>query len=423
MIIKRDYYLNKLIEAKHDKLIKVVTGIRRVGKSFLLDPLFTDYLKEEGVKEDHIIKIELDKPKNKKYLDLQVLNEYIEEQIKDDDMYYVILDEIQLVKDFEYLLNGLLYEKNIDVYVTGSNSKFLSTDIITEFRGRSEEIRVYPLSFAEFMSVSEKNIFEGFNEYMTYGGLPVIATTMQTIERKKNYLKEQYNNVYINDVLERNDIRNEKVILENILEVLSSSIGSLTNPNKLSNTFKSNMNIDINSKTIMNYIKYFSEAFIIEEVKRYDVKGKKYINSPFKIYFTDIGIRNAIINFRQQEPTHILENIIYLELKRRGYNVDVGLIEDRTTKNGDGLYKQLEVDFIATRGSQKYYIQSAYHISDKEKREQEARSLLKIDDSFKKIIITMDYLPSWVDDNGIITINIYDFLLNDDFNSILNEIY
>lgn len=312
------------------------------------------------------------------------------------------------------MLNGLLRIENIDIYVTGSNSKFLSTDIFTEFRGRGEEIRIYPLSYSEFMSVYNGDKLEGWAEYCTYGGLPLVVS-MKNDERKMNYLKEQQRNVYINDVIERNNVKNDNKLI-NLVEVISSSIGSLSNPKKISDTFKSTANINIDPKTISSYLKYLEEAFIIEKTNRYDVKGKKYLSTPYKFYFSDIGIRNSFINFRQQEETHIMENIIYLKLKRRGFNVDVRVIELKTTKENEYIYKQLEIDFIANKGNNKYYIQSAFNMPTTEKIEQEERPLLKINDSFKKFIIVKDYIKRNRDENGIITMSIFDFLL--DINSL-----
>lgn len=410
MEIRRDYYLNKLIEAKNDKLIKVITGIRRCGKSYLLNKIFYEYLLNNNIPENHIIKIALDDTDNEELLNPQHLSSYIKNKIVDKEVYYCLLDEIQLVENFEGVLNGLLRIENIDIYVTGSNSKFLSTDIITEFRGRGEEIRIYPLSFSEFMSVYEGDKLEGWNEYCTYGGLPLVVE-MKTDERKMNYLKEQMQNVYMNDVIERNNIRNDFELIE-LVQIISSSIGSLSNPKKMSDTFKSKEGINIDSKTINSYLKYLEEAFIIEKANRYDVKGRKYINTPYKFYFSDIGIRNSFINFRQQEETHIMENIIYLELRRRGFNVDVGLVEYRTAN----IYKQLEIDFIANKGNNKFYIQSALDMPSNEKIEQEERPLLKVNDSFKKFIITKDYIKRTRDDNGIIKMSIFDFLL--DINSL-----
>ena len=364
------------------------------------------------VDESHIVKIALDNDENEKLLNNKELGNYIRNKIKDNKLYYILLDEIQLVENFESVLNGLLRIENIDIYVTGSNSKFLSTDIVTEFRGRGEEIRIYPLSFSEFMSAYNGSIQDGWIEYATYGGLPIIATKMNSDERKMKYLEEQNQNVYINDVLERNRIDNSREIINILLKIISSSIGSLTNPKKISSTFKSEMNIDIAPATISNYLQYLEEAFIIEKSTRFDVKGRKYISTPSKYYFSDIGIRNSLINFRQQEETHIMENIIYLELKKRGFNVDVGLIEYKGKENGKDFYKQLEIDFIANKGNNKFYIQSAYSMPDSEKREQEERPLLKINDSFKKFIITKDYIKAWRDDNGIITMSLFEFLNN-----------
>lgn len=412
MEVQRDYYLNKLIEARNDKLIKVVTGIRRCGKSYLLNTIFYNYLLDDGVDENHIIKIALDDSDYEELLDPKNLSKYIKEKIVDKETYYIILDEIQLVNNFEGVLNGLLRIDNVDIYVTGSNSKFLSTDIITEFRGRGEEIRIYPLSYSEFMSVYEGDKLDGWIEYYTYGGLPLVVS-MQSDARKMAYLKEQQQNVYINDVIERNNIKNDSELVD-LVEIISSSIGSLSNPKKISDTFKSTAGINIDSKTINVYLKYLEEAFIIEKANRYDVKGKKYISTPYKFYFSDIGIRNSFINFRQQEETHIMENIIYLELKRRGFNVDVGVIELKTTKENEYIYKQLEVDFIANKGNNKYYIQSAFSMPSSEKIEQEERPLLKINDSFKKFIIVRDYIKRNRDDNGIITMSIFDFLLDID---------
>lgn len=412
MEIKRDYYLNKLISKKNNKLIKIVTGIRRCGKSYLLDPIFTTYLLNNGVNKNHIIKLELDSIENEEYTNPKKLYEYVMKRAIDKDTYYVILDEIQKVKDFESVLNSFLRKINLDVYVTGSNSKFLSSDIITEFRGRGDEIKVYPLSFSEFMSVYNGNEINGLNEYINYGGLPLI-TTFESTEEKIEYLNFQKDNVYINDVLERNNIRNDEE-LKTLIEIISSSIGSLTNPTKLYNTFISKGNKNITNKTIALYLKYLEEAFLIEKSKRFDVKGKKYIETPSKYYFTDIGIRNSLINFRQLEKTHIMENIIYTELRRRGFNVDVGIIEKRNNlDNGKKDYKQLEIDFVANKGSEKYYIQSAYSIEDNDKRKQELQSLLNVGDSFKKMVIVYDSFIKWQDDNGIIYISIYDFLLNE----------
>ena len=413
MEIERNYYLNKLIAKKENKLIKIITGIRRCGKSYLLEYIFKNYLINSGVKEDHIIKLALDSIENTEYLEGIKLYEHIMEKVKDNDTYYVILDEIQNVKNFESVLNSFLRKPNIDVYVTGSNSKFLSSDIITEFRGRGDEVKVYPLSFAEFMSVYEDgNETKALDEYISFGGLPLVAS-LKTVEEKMEYLNFQKNNVYINDVIERNNIRNDEE-LKTLIEIISSNIGSLTNPTKLYNTFVSKGNKNITDKTIALYLKNLEEAFLIEKSKRFDIKGKKYIETPSKYYFTDMGIRNSLINYRQIEKTHIMENIIYTELRRRGFNVDVGVVEKRdTVKNGKREYMQLEVDFIVNKGNERYYIQSAYSIEDNSKRLQETKSLLNVQDSFKKIVIVYDHFIKWKDEDGIIYISIYDFLLNE----------
>ena len=412
MEIKRDYYLNKLISKKNNGLIKVITGIRRCGKSYILDPIFKNYLLEQKVKEDHIIKLELDSIENEEYLNSRALYDYIMSKIKDNDTYYIILDEIQKVENFESVLNSFLRKPNLDIYVTGSNSKFLSSDIITEFRGRGDEIRVYPLSFKEFMSISDLDEIKSLDEYVYYGGLPLI-NSFKTSEEKIEYLNSQKNNVYINDVVERNSIKNDSELVT-LIEIISSSIGSLTNPTKLYNTFVSMGNKNISNKTISLYLKYLEEAFLIEKSKRYDIKGKKYIETPSKYYFVDIGIRNSLINFRQIEKNHIMENIIYTELRRRGFNVDIGIVSKRDNEeNGKRNYKQLEVDFVINKGNEKYYLQSAYSIDDSKKREQELQSLLNIDDNFKKIVIVYDHFLKWQDDKGIIYLSIYDFLLNE----------
>lgn len=413
MEIERNYYLKKLIAKKENKLIKIITGIRRCGKSYLLEYIFKNYLINSGVKEDHIIKLALDSIENAEYLEGIKLYEHIMEKVKDNDTYYVILDEIQNVKNFESVLNSFLRKPNIDVYVTGSNSKFLSSDIITEFRGRGDEVKVYPLSFAEFMSVYEDgNETKALDEYISFGGLPLVAS-LKTVEEKMEYLNFQKNNVYINDVIERNNIRNDEE-LKTLIEIISSNIGSLTNPTKLYNTFVSKGNKNITDKTIALYLKNLEEAFLIEKSKRFDIKGKKYIETPSKYYFTDMGIRNSLINYRQIEKTHIMENIIYTELRRRGFNVDVGVVEKRdTVKNGKREYMQLEVDFIVNKGNERYYIQSAYSIEDNSKRVQETKSLLNVEDSFKKIVIVYDHFIKWKDEDGIIYISIYDFLLNE----------
>lgn len=409
MEIKRDYYLQKLIDRKNNHLIKIITGIRRCGKSYLLNHLFKNYLLNSGVTEDHIIMIALDDADNTKLLDSKELGNFIKSKIKDDDLYYILLDEIQLVSNFEFLLNGLLRKENLDIYVTGSNSKFLSTDIITEFRGRGDEIRVYPLSFKEFYSNYNGSKMDAWLEYYTYGGLPLVLSYLKE-EDKMQYLENQKQNVYLNDVIERNNIQNKEE-LEKLLEIISSSIGSLTNPLKLSKTFKSfNSATTLTDKTIYNYLSYLEDAFIIEKSLRYDIKGKKYIDTPYKYYFTDIGIRNAVLSFRQQEESHIMKNIIYNELRCRGYKVDVGMVEVRNSAG----QKRYEIDFIANKGNNKYYIQSALNINTSEKKEQEEKSLMNVNDFFKKIIIVKDDIKRWRDENGIVIIGITDFLLDED---------
>ena len=406
--IKRDLYLNKIINRRENGLIKIITGIRRCGKSYLLDPLFKNYLLADGVKEDHIIKLELDRVENEKYRDSKALNEYIRSLIKDKDMYYVILDEIQLVKGFEFVLNGLLYEKNIDVYVTGSNSKFLSSDIITEFRGRGDQIKVNPLSCAEFLSAFNGDKYEAWNEYVTYGGMPLILSKKND-EEKSQYLKELFEQTYIKDIVERNNIQRID-ILDSLINMLASSVGSLTNPQKIFDTFKSKGEKELSLNTINSYIADIEDSFIVNKSTRYDIKGKKYIQTPQKYYFSDIGLRNARLNFRQQEENHLMENIIYNELLIRGYNVDVGVVEVRE----EGKRKQLEVDFVCNLGNKRYYIQSALNLDTKEKTIQESRSLNNIGDSFKKIIVVKDNIKLWRTDDGIVIMGIQEFLLNKD---------
>ena len=411
MDIKRDLYLQELKNKQGNGLIKVVTGIRRCGKSYLLFNIFYDYLIKSGVKKNHIIKMQLDDLKNKKYRKAEVLMDYIENQIKDNDIYYILLDEVQMLEEFEEVLNSLLHIKNTDIYVTGSNSKFLSKDIITEFRGRGDEIHIFPLSFSEFMSVYKGDKYDGWNEYLTYGGLPMILS-MKTDKDKSNYLNHLFKETYIKDIVERNNIKGEAE-LEELINILSSSIGSLTNPTKLYNTFKSIKNVDISQQTIINYLSYLEDAFLINKAMRYDVKGKRYIATPQKYYFEDVGLRNARLNFRQQEHNHIMENIIYNELRYRGYNVDVGVVDVRV-KDKDGNYSKtkLEIDFVANQGSKKYYIQSAFRLSDEEKTYQEQRPLISIRDSFKKIIIVGEKIKLNRDEQGIVVIDIFDFLLN-----------
>ena len=405
--IKRDVYLNKLISRKENGLIKIITGIRRCGKSYLLDPLFKNYLLESGVKEDHIIKLELDKEENKKFRDSHELNEYIKSLIKDKNMYYILLDEIQMVGGFESVLNSFLYERNLDVYVTGSNSKFLSSDIITEFRGRGDEIKVFPLSFSEYIESFKGDKQDAWNEYVLYGGLPLIFSK-KTDEEKSKYLKDLFDQTYIKDIIERNNIQRVD-ILDSIINILASSVGSLTNPQKMFNTFISNGEKEISLNTINSYIKYIEDSFIVNKSERYDVKGKKYIQTPQKYYFSDIGLRNARLNFRQQEENHIMENIIYNELIIRGYNVNVGVVEVRDENKNR---KQLEVDFVCNLGNKRYYVQSALNLDTREKTIQEERPLMNINDNFKKIIVVKDNMKHWMTEEGILVIGIQEFLLN-----------
>ena len=413
MEIRRDIYLNKLISKKHNGLIKVVTGMRRCGKSYLLFNLFKEYLVNEGVNENHIIEIAFDSFENRKYRDPEVLFPYLMEKIADNEMYYVLLDEVQMLDDFESVLNSLGRKKNVDVYVTGSNAKFLSKDIITEFRGRGDEVHMYPLTYSEFMSVYDGDKQEGWRDYVLFGGIPLVLG-FETADQKSDFLKFLFEETYISDITGRNNIRN-KAELEELLNILSSAIGSLTNPSKLSATFKSVKNKTISKDTIIKYIDYLKDSFLIDSAIRYDIKGKKYINTPSKYYFTDLGLRNARLNFRQVEETHAMENVIFNELKVRGYNVDVGVVVmNEVDKNGKKIRKQLEVDFVCNKGSKRFYIQSAYALPDKEKMEQEQRSLVNTGDGFKKIIITKDAVAPLYNDEGILVMSVYDFLLNPD---------
>ena len=411
MEIKRDYYLNKLITKKHNGLIKVITGIRRCGKSYLLFTLFKNHLTESGVADDNIIEIPFDSFENKKYRDPEILYPYVKEQIADDGMYYILLDEVQLLGEFESVLNGFMRMKNVDVYVTGSNARFLSKDIITEFRGRGDELHIQPLSFAEFMSVYDGNKYDGWNEYVLYGGLPPVVL-LRTAEQKIELLKSLFQETYINDIISRHSVKHRDEF-EELINILASAIGSLTNPKKLTDTFKSKKNKVISSNTIKSYLDYLCDAYVVSRATRYDIKGKKYIDTPQKYYFSDVGIRNACINFRQLEENHTMENIIYNELIARNFNVDVGIITATgKDKDGKSVRKQLEVDFVCNKGSKRYYIQSAFSIPDREKMEQESNSLLRIDDSFKKIIVVKDLPAPTYTEDGILVISVYDFLLN-----------
>ncbi len=412
MEIKRDIYLQKLINRMHNGMIKVITGIRRVGKSYLLFTLFRNYLKSQGVAADHIIAIELDTLENERYRNPHTLLEYVKSQMIDDGEYYIFLDEVQLLPSFESVLNSFLHMRNVDVYVTGSNSKFLSKDVITEFRGRGDEVHVYPVSFREYMDVCDGDKYEGWSSYVTFGGLP-LTVTMATDEQRMAYLTGLFEETYIKDIIERNHIEKVQEI-NDLINILASGIGSLTNASKIEATFRSVIHSDISLNTIRTYIDHLKDAFIVNEVNRYDVKGRKYIGTPLKYYFEDVGLRNARLGFRQVEETHLMENIIYNELRVRGYRVDVGVVVKRSrTAEGVQEKKQLEIDFVANMGSKRYYIQSAFSLPEAEKRAQEKASLINVNDSFKKIIIVKDVVKPLYDDDGILTMSIFDFLLNE----------
>lgn len=425
MEIRRDFYLEKLIKRKHNGLIKVVTGIRRCGKSFLLNNLFYHHLLESGVDTDHIIRFAFDSAddlhligespiqmnREKRGADPEKFTAYIRAKVADDGMYYLLLDEIQMLDCFEAVLNGYLRKENMDIFVTGSNAKLLSKDIATEFAGRGDEIHMYPLSFSEFMSVYHGDKYAGLSEYMLYGGIPLVVLR-DNANDKAAALENLFSEIYIRDICRRNRVRNVGE-LEDLLNILSSAIGSLTNPEKLKNTFKTAKKSRITSATIQKYLTFFEDSFLIESAQRYDIRGKAYIETPKKYYFSDLGLRNARINFRQFEQTHSMENVIYNELRMRGYHVDVGVVPI-AEKDAEGKVtrKQLEVDFVCNLGSSRYYIQSAYSLPDEAKRTQEIRPFRKIDDSFKKIIVTKDVVPPYYDEYGILTLNIYDFLLD-----------
>lgn len=413
MEINRDYYLNQLVSAKNNGMIKIVTGLRRSGKSYLLFKLFYEKLIEDGVSENNIIRIALDDLENAEFREKIALYKHVKSQVTDSDIYYVLLDEIQLVDGFEEVLNSFLHISNVDVYVTGSNSRFLVKDVVTEFRGRGCEIRVYPLSFKEFYSIRNDDFMTAWTEYLTYGGLPLVAS-MKSHKEKSDYLSNLFSTVYLNDVIDRYKIRN-KTEFEDLLNVISSSIGSLTNPVKLQNTFKTKEKSTITNKTITSYINYLEDAFLIQTSERFDIKGRKYIGANKKYYFTDLGLRNARLNFRQIEETHIMENIIYNELKMRGYDVDVGVVEyNARDKNGKCLKTQLECDFVANLGSKRIYVQSALSVGTAEKLAQEENSLLRISDSFRKVIIQKDPVIAHYDDNGIYIIGLEQFLLGEE---------
>ena len=410
MEIKRDLYLDMLVKRKNNGLVKVVTGLRRVGKSYLIMRIFKNHLLNEGISPDHIIEMAFDDIDNEEYLDPKVFSSFAKRKIVDGENYYFLLDEIQLMEGFEYVLNGLMRRENVDIYVTGSNAKFLSQDIITEFRGRGDEVHLWPLSFSEFMSVYAGDKRDGWNDFILYGGLPVVVL-MSDVAHKVKTLKSLFDETYILDIKKRHKIRNIGEMNE-LLDILSSNIGSLTNPQKLMNSFKSIKKSKITSATINRYIQYLSESFLIEFAKRYDVKGKRYIETPMKYYFSDLGLRNARINFRQVEPTHSMENAIYNELRIRGFDVDVGTVPVvQKNLNGIPVHKNLEIDFVANKGSKRYYVQSSYIVPDEEKKEQEYRPFRKVDDSFKKILVTYDAPAPLYTEDGILVMSIFDFFL------------
>ncbi|HRM56182.1 MAG: ATP-binding protein [Prevotella sp.] len=401
--------MQQLVQSKHNGLVKIITGIRRCGKSFLLFNLFKSQLEKEGIDKEHIIEMAFDDFANREYRDPEKFYQYVKAQIKDGRMYYVLLDEVQMMDQFEDVLNGLLHIPNVDVYVTGSNAKFLSKDIITEFRGRGYQIHVSPLSFSEFMTTYNGSKEDGWIEYLQYGGLPPVVLQPND-EEKIKFLKDLWQETYLIDILNRNHIKNNAE-LEELLCMLASGIGGLINPQKLSNTFKTNKNVSISPATLKSYISYCSDAFLIEEANRYDVKGRKYIGTPMKYYFADLGLRNALLNFRQVEKTHLMENAIYSELRRQGFNVDVGVVTvNGKDENGSSYRKQLEVDFVCNKGSRRCYIQSALSLPSQEKIDQETNSLRRLDDGFERIVIVGDHMSCNHDDNGILFMSIYDFM-------------
>ncbi len=410
MEVLRDRYVSQLLERRHNGLVKIITGVRRCGKSYLLFNLFKNRLLTEGVPANHIISIALDDFANESYLDPHRLYDYVKGQVKDSNMYYVLLDEIQLVPQFEHVLTGFLHIENLDVYVTGSNSRFLSSDIVTEFRGRGDELRVYPLSFAEFYSVYAGTIEQAWKEYQLYGGMPGLLT-MDSDERKAQYLKKLFEQTYISDIVNRYNLRGNEEIGE-LVDVLASSVGSLTNTLVLTNSFNSVKHLSISRPTVSAYINYLQDAFLITQAKRYDVRGRKYIATPSKYYFVDAGLRNVRLDFRQRDYGFVMENIIYNELCQRGWNVDVGMVEYNCKDNGKSVRKQLEVDFVCNKGNQRYYVQSAYKMDSEDKYLQETQSFKNINDSFQRVIIQKEDIPSFYDDAGIFHIGLFDFLLH-----------
>lgn len=412
MEIQRTQYIDLLLNRMHNKMIKVITGMRRSGKSYLLFNLFKKTLIAQGVAQSHIISIELDRYENRAFRDPDVVLEYIHSCIKEEGMYYLLMDEVQMLSDFEEVLNSLMHNDSLDIYVTGSNSKFLSKDVMTQFRGRGDEIHLFPLTFKEFMQVYEGDVYHGWSEYVVYGGLPLVAT-MRTDEQKIHYLTNLFTETYLKDIIERYHI--DKIQeMDDLLNVLASSVGSLTNPPKIEATFKSTIHSNISMNTIRQYLAYLEDAFLIHKAYRYNVKGRKYIGTPLKYYFEDVGLRNARLGFKQVEQTHLMENIIYNELRSRGYSVDVGVVEKRERdERGKEIKKQLEIDFIANLGSNRYYIQSAFSMPTEQKRIQEKASLVNVKDSFKKIILVKDVMKVSHDEDGIVTMSVYDFLLNE----------
>lgn len=412
MVIERNKYLQELVSCRHNGLVKIITGMRRCGKSFLLFRLFRRFLEDNGVANDHIVEMAFDDYAFKEFRNPDKFYAYVKGRIIDDQPYYILLDEVQMLDEFEDVLNGLLHITNANVYVTGSNAKFLSKDIITEFRGRGYQIHVSPLSFAEFMSVYEGDREDGWNEYLLYGGLPPVVL-LKTEEEKVKLLDSLLAETYIIDVVNRNKIKNDSE-LNDLFKILASGIGGLTNPQRLSNTFQSVKNVSISPATIKKYIECLSDAFLLESCNRYDVKGRKYIGTPLKYYFSDLGIRNALLGFRQQEKTHLMENAVYNELCARGYSVDVGNVEVNTVdEKGAKVRRMLEVDFVCNRGYKRCYIQSALSLPDREKMQQESASLLRIDDSFMKYVITGDRIKKYQNDDGIVIMNVLDFLLDE----------
>ncbi|WP_289127583.1 ATP-binding protein [uncultured Prevotella sp.] len=413
MNIERPIYLQRLINRRHNGMIKIITGLRRSGKSYLLFTLFCQYLKEQGIDDSQIIKLDLENIYNERYRKPLPLLEYIGQRVTDTREYFILIDEIQLLDRFEEVLNTLLKNPQLDVYVTGSNARFLSKDVVTTFRGRGDELRIHPLSFSEYMSVKPDAPFleTHLNEYVLLGGLPQ-TVTMPTEQQKKSYLQQLFSNTYLIDIKERYSIRNDDD-LEELIDVMASSIGSLTNPQKIANTFRSEKRSTITRDTVKTYLDYMQDAFLIERAVRYDIKGRKYIDTPAKYYFEDLGLRNVRLNFRQTEHTHLMENLIYNELRMRGYSVDVGQVTQNTkNENGISERKQLEVDFVCNRGQDRIYIQSAYALPSEEKTEQELRSLKQIKDSFQKVVIVGGMQPTFRNDDGILILNIFDFLLN-----------